>query len=1065
MILEGESGLGAGPYANLKAATGDPTLEVTLMQYSLGLTLHDIDGPSCLRTFDAIVCDDVLIRAGRTAINTLSIQTLATEDGGDEAWSAIAELPATGISDEIAVSLVTDGANTVRVFYYDAGTSQIEYFENGAKGVGNAGTWGATALCMMVPHVVGLAATTLIRVHYLCAAGGYDNRHFRVAIDNAGWFATRSELYWQLPIDSFDAIVGPQTDDGAAATNDIIVMATDLPHIIGRKVENGELIYTITQVQGIVIIRYQNGRWSDHYEFDVVDEAPSFPSRHDVRLSSSGELLFMTYYREDGSSTYSHTSIAISRSKDGVRWELPYLLTDVLGDANVLLKRGNHAYLLNSWKCYRSPSVGYTGDSQNTQDITDYVVSRIVTSGDVKRLELTLANPEQVLDALGIFSTDMSLQVQLKDGYWSGGSELLVQTMLGDVGVLGGDERLPTDRIMLGARDLLGRMNAIRADQVNEWESQRITGDNFDQASDSVYSGMRHTAVMEGHWKTEGNELYVVPNEAVCVAANTKIRDGYNGSCQTGFKVAHTDTEDYAGLIFRCYDKQNYMNVRYVAEEDQIVLYRVQDNEEIWIAKSTPMGWTCDTWYYLKIRFRYGYVWVYSSTDGTTWMEQILAPIHGVADGTAWTWANFAAYAIPNLTGKMGYVAHGYSDETDEYTPPPPHEPPEPPPEGVFVDAGRKIIGTDAGVFVTDDISPTTPTWYAINDGLDDLSCYDVKRDPFHWWTLGGDDDKYLWVATRTGIWRMIGFPDGAWTQIVSEADIYGFTGWVAGALGYVYKHQMAFSIEVETRFAFICGVPTFVAPWQHQYQAVFVVQGGAIQNATALEDVVFGGGNPGDLGYPGIRFAPHSAGETIWAASLRKSVVNQSRLWRSLNTGGLWTQQDATLPAGVPGFYADVSVPYVDPESSDQYVLWGVGGWVGVATGQYRISEDADQAVPTWANLPGSVGFYTEMRTAMLPDNIWLLGYRPDVERSKWSDDRGLSYTLLPVGPGIRPNCSFPVWDLDTNSLESVTVGTRFGKVYYWSQATGWLDKTGNLAALGVTEVYAIDRDSMGTA
>lgn len=1083
MIIQTESGLSPADYASLRDATGDASLEVTLMQYSLSLTLHDVDGPSCLDTFDAIVCDDVVIRAGRTGANTLAIQTLATEDGGDEAWSAVASLTATGISDEIAISLATDGVDTVRVFYYDAGTGQIEYFESaGAKGVGNAASWGATALCMAVPDVVGIAATTLVRVHYLCAAGGYDNRHFRVAIENGGWVAFSSELYWQLPIDSFDAAVGPQADDGAAATNDILVIATDLPHIIGRKIDSGELIYTITQVQGIAVIRYQNGRWSDHYEFDVVDEAPSFPSRHDVRLSSSGDLLFMTYYREDGSETYSHTSIAISRSKDGIHWELPYLLTDVLGDANILLKRGGHAYLLNSWKCYRSPSVGYTGDPQNNQDITDYVVARTMASGDIKQLQLTLANPEQVLDALGVFDTDMSLQVRLKDGYWSGESGLLVQTMLGDVDVLGGDERLPTDRVILEARDLLSRMTAVRADQVNEWESQRVTGDNFDQVSSSKYSGMRHTAVMEGHWKTEGNELYIVPKEATCVATNTGIPDAYNGSCQTGFKVARTDSEDCAGLLFRCHDKRNYMNVRYVAEEDQIVLYRVQDNQETWTVKSAPLGWTYDTWYYLKIRFRYGYVWVYSSFDGATWIEQIAAPIHGVADGTTWDWAAFADYDIPNLSGKMGYIAHGYSDEDDIYIPPPPIITPPPGWGGVFADSGRRIIGTPQGVFVTDTISAAAPVWYAANDGLVtafDRNVTSLARDPFHWWTSGGSE-RTLWAVSNTGVWKHEHFPDGTWVNFISIADIAAEIG--GGPVGdpYIFLGQIGASIEADGLFAVNFKTYAWLGGgwpwpgWAGTNCGVMVFGTGGILNLLHINGYT----SPGK-----VAFAQHSAGQVVYTGAMIAvcNVMNaRTRWWKTSDQGGSWTavlEKTAGYRVQAPPCAV---VPYVGAGHDDRYVILGLGGWCAGNSPHMAFISETGGGLGTYTNLPGA------------NTNCWATGagyllgqgsqadlfFQPGGDAGRvaspcrWTKNRGGAWTSLPITAAFfAVHGSFTTWV--EGDLESALIGghptagaPNTSRLWYWEQGdANWSDKTGNLMGLGVTDVKNIQRDSMGAA
>ena len=63
------------------------------------------------------------------------------------------------------------------------------------------------------------------------------------------------------------------------------------------------------------------------------------------------------------------------------------------------------------------------------------------------------------------------------------------------------------------------------------------------------------------------------------------------------------------------------------------------------------MGWTTETWYWIKVAFRYSYVWVYSSTDGITWTEEIAYEIAGVPTSAAWTWSEFVGRTIPNMDG------------------------------------------------------------------------------------------------------------------------------------------------------------------------------------------------------------------------------------------------------------------------------------------------------------------------------------------------------------------------------------------------------------------------------
>lgn len=1227
MIIESDSGLSTANYAALLAATTDPTLEAVLEQYSLAFSSHDSDGhTSAIDQFDAIVCDDVIVRAYRSAADTLSIQTLATEDGGDQSWSAAVDLAATDISATVAVTLATDGSTDVRVFYYDAVAEQIEYFENTAKGVGAAGTWGATTLVIAAADLEFLAAAALTRVHYTILTSE-NNRRLYVVNFNGSWSATASDVYWQLEIDSFDAVVGSQVDDGAAATNDIIVMSSYLPHIISRKIENTELIYTVNEVQGLVIFRYQNGRWNEHRVFDVVDEAPSFPSRYDVRLSSSGEWLFLTYFRKDGTATYSHTAIAISRSKDGIRWELPYLITQDIDPTAILLKRGNHAYLLNSDDTYRSMSSGYTGDAQTTLDITTRVTNRVVRMGDIQQAQLVIANPEQVLDTEWPFSAQSSLQLRLKDGYWAGyavefngistygdcgsdasldnlplgailvasawvrcdaagaGNEtilfkytntdggwlmrldptqnvrfivfldntnasahvgtlpsivdeewhyvegfyndatktarlsldgvwgaasvgvgnyggdaannlfigrtntsrfwnggmacielsdadrhggaagidfdtdlphnpyddsdtieswpfdegaggtgaatilgandciltdaswlgtaqkLVVQTVLADVDVLGGNEQLPTDHIQLVGRDLLGRMRSFQADQVNEWESQIIGGDNFENSDDTPYSGLRHTAVQEGHWKTEDNELYIVPNESPCIAFNTYATEAINGSCQGGIKVAANDSDDYAGFVFRAYDKHNCMLAYYDADNDVIKLVSRQDNQDTEITDSSTMSWSVDTWYWLKVHFRYGYVTVYSSTDGITWVARISTEVSGIPNGTSWLWDNITTGAIPNLTGRMGYVAHGYSDEDDSYSPPPIIIPQEPVPPTDPPEQAQWIAGMDGGdgAAYCNDIFNAPYTWTFENEGLPTVgwnTFYDFKL--FH----HPDGNISLFAVTFCGIaeYRYLPMPGGKWHLLADTASLATAAG-LANA--HLDNSRMRLSIERAGwgYVGFYCnsGSPfTLCLARTEDYW----------QSIAAAYSIVTGANNNG--GGTIVDIAQHSNAATVWLSGMYQAGAGPYGAIYKCTSYGAASAQATNQYGGAYSFGGYVHCPYHSAGWDDSVVIASSHGGGGVPS--YDVGRSSDTG-GTWGSLGQPSNEVVGISTPTFDRNLICV-----VTRNSLWEYTGGAFVQFGPGIGFAPASSFVVERDTSRRVVYWLLGGAFG-------------------------------------
>lgn len=1029
MITETESGLTTAQYNNLMAAVGDPTINLVLEQYSPVFASHDSAGGAgaAQDSFDAVVCGDVIVRATYSAADTITIETLATEDGGDQAWAS-QNLVATNIDSVIPVSLAVSG-NTVRVFWYDG--TNIRYFESVDKGT----NWGASTAVGAVADVSFLAATTLTRVHYLTLTAA-NNQRMHVYIDDGGWSATDSEVYWPFTPQSFDAVVGNQLDDGAAAVNDILVLATNFPPIISRKLRGTELGYELNEVQGLAFLRYQNGRWSDHWQFDVVDEAPGFPSRYGVRLSKSGDWLFLCYERYDGTATYGHYSISLSRSKDGKSWECPYLMTQSIGDPSVLLPRGDHLYLVNAWKTYRSPLVGYAGTSQVTYDITPYSTHLQIAQGDIQQAQLSIGNPESVLDSTSPLGDDVMMQLRVKLGYHVSGTNLRVQTLLADVDTITEAAQFPTDHITLVARDVLARLMTVQADQVNEWDSQQIGGDNFDAADDATdYSGMRHTATQDGSFKTPAgdNELVLASSQSPGIAFNTYCSHAWNGSLQSGIRVESSDYDDWVGVLFRAYDKTNFLNVKYDTADDKVKLYDRKGNTDLELAASSAMSWSVATWYYVKVRFRYSYVWVYTSTDGITWTERIAYELEGVASGSAWTWTNFAGRTIPNLSGRMGYVGYGYSEEDDSY----PAVPVSPPAgAGAILEYGTgRIIGGVAGVGYTLDITGT-PTWVAANDGLGAgfTKVWKLWQDPWHWETDG--TDKTLWGLFGASsnyshcLMKHENFPNGRWT--LSE-------GWpTPNAITDICFVEDTEDLMYLVRFTKTWGVAGGTC-WIYKS----VNHGGSWVLHASLGEYYERGVWPSTNTQ--LALAPHGDGKIfyLYGRDLHGSATGRaytSDAWTS------FTRQSNALTDPHNCFY----IKHTD-QWSDQYLIAG-----DYAGGGLRHSDDGGL---TWTSMTQPVWdrFYRNVKPCPIDGRFvgYLGGHddRPKGPRVCYSHDRGQTWTTWASKDGsqIVKSAFFVAWGTDgvpVSALcwDSDTFGGVGPYVFRVTSGNTWTDKTGNL-------------------
>ncbi len=393
--------------------------------------------------------------------------------------------------------------------------------------------------------------------------------------------------------------------------------------------------------------------------------------------------------------------------------------------------------------------------------------------------------------------------------------------------------------------------------------------------------------------------------------------------------------------------------------------------------------------------------------------------------------------------------------------PTPPGRPPTP--LDPISDSGVRIISTDVGVFVTDDIGAAYPYWYGVNNGFvtaDDLRVMDIKRDPFHWWTSGGTE-RTLWALCGSGVWKHENFPNGTWVQWIPYADFITAGMIDRAPRNALWYGRMNMSIEVENLYA--------VTMWNDRFGTSecwgFVLADAIISNATQFYGTNDGGG------WGDVKFAPHSAGNVIYIAANRApahGASSEATLHATPNRGGAWGIVD-TLDVNRKGDWASISIPYVDAANPDLYILWGRGGVGAGQAGRYRISGDGSG---TFTTIPDSETNQSKIGTGGHPDYIAFLGADIDNDEAKWSNDRGLTYTLLPLAPISEiAMAGFTVWG--DGVLQSMLIGTYVAEpftgttyMYGWVQGlAAWADKTGNLNGFGVGKVYQIDRDSMGTA
>lgn len=392
----------------------------------------------------------------------------------------------------------------------------------------------------------------------------------------------------------------------------------------------------------------------------------------------------------------------------------------------------------------------------------------------------------------------------------------------------------------------------------------------------------------------------------------------------------------------------------------------------------------------------------------------------------------------------------------------PPGTPPTPTQPGA-IDSGRRIVATDVGVFVTDEIGASSPVWYGVNAGFstaDDLNVFDIKRDPWHWWTT--TDESTLWAGTDSGVWKHENFPHGTWVKIVTMAQLDAASGIIGVVLadGDLGDLHLGFSSEVDGQWAMIWVTQGIRHP---QYECYAQIYNGGILNSVKF----FATGD--GLGINQIGFAPHGAGNKIYAVANKAPAhlaSKEQKLWRSLTKGAAWSDINTMA---VRGFFSSLAIPYVDASNtSDLYVLYGVGGGIAAATGGYRQTNDGGSSFTDLVT-PFNPA-YSILGEGGLADYLVLISASSGDGPGVWTNDNGVTYADLPLYPNVDAFGSLlHAWS--NGQLQTVLVGTQVVggtsvEILLWSSGqSAWTDKTGNLNSFSTGEIRAIERDTRGSA
>ena len=550
---------------------------------------------------------------------------------------------------------------TVTVFYVDEDDDYIHYVQS----TDGAFNFGAEQNVGGQSNLKAIAAVSASKVHCVSYANG--NSRFHFFEDDGGWSETNSLIYWPHKIEHIDAIT--------IGNRDLIVFYSNGP-MFGNFREAG--IYGIWE---------KHGRWSDIFKIDVLDEADANSYRKEPMISTANGIYFLTGYLSEGDEDYSHTTRFLKTSKDGQHWSQyqPLVTTPEAGPAKMLIvnaasgqswpfSTGQQVYIAGYDKVYESDATRLVGEEN--ADLQVNVSSRTLqwslSRGVISQASTVLSNYDGALDAHAIINDDNTLLLKREAGYHTGAGDEYAQLSIEAVDVIKETDRLPKRHKQVVSRDFMAWMRDREADHHEEWESQLVGYDTYQDDTETGYGGLSHTATQKGWWKTDANQLWLVSDNKEGIAFATWDSRIMNGQHKAMIRIETSGNDEYAGLIFRARDAANFWAAYYDQDDDKIHLRkRIADAWDGIVASSSALGWSIDTFYGLMVDFRYSYFRVFYSTDGLAWTQAFTySPLTDPLAG---------AFEY----GYVGLIGYGYSDQDEDdppdYTPPTPPPPPTPP--------------------------------------------------------------------------------------------------------------------------------------------------------------------------------------------------------------------------------------------------------------------------------------------------------------------------------------------------------------------------------------------------
>lgn len=400
-----------------------------------------------------------------------------------------------------------------------------------------------------------------------------------------GWTETKNAL---AMLDGLEVLPAESWGDNA---NPLCIMELRTSGGVRVKTSGTDLITTLEVAQGLYVAEDIDTPAFRRTALEVVD-----PYTSDNRITLYNVFAANGFYFIFAETLWGR---GIFKSKDGYNWSRFIPLGH---EFTKLLYADEMVYGITEagdvWEAYSTHLFGAV-NSSIAVDITDDVKALSINRREMGQLKLQLENNQLQYDDHEAVRTDADFILDVNLGYWLDGEE---DPAFVPAGIFYADEIQQIIRVtesgydnqlQVTASDIMSFLSVDRVTDFRFLRSAVIEVDEYEDTSGTEYGGLKHTVIHSGTWEAASGELSLTTNnETNFVFSTLATHPIADMDVSVNFAFTSANTDQFAGLVFRAVNEENFFYAIWNKADSKVYLYRRRDAVDTLLKTSSAYAGT-----------------------------------------------------------------------------------------------------------------------------------------------------------------------------------------------------------------------------------------------------------------------------------------------------------------------------------------------------------------------------------------------------------------------------------------------------------------------------------------